>query len=416
MEIKESVYSRFSAPLLLDYVYWILQQAQERKLKTLYFLARDGYLLRKIAISVCKHLQLSIECRYLYCSRSSLRMPSYWLIGEEAYDLLLLGGYQVSIFSVLSRADLTQKEMQMVCRDCELDYGRASELLTKGEFRMLCERLRRSTVYRELVQAKSVAAYEGAEEYFRAEGLVHAQRIALVDSGWTGSMQRSIRQLLEHMGFRGELMGFYYGMYACPKEKADGAYYTFLFNQQGKLRDKIHFCNNLFECMLSAPHGMTVGYRKDGTPLLRPYPKDHMAEAVEHQIEETLLAVEQEIGKVNLRSFSPEKAKKRARRLITRYMAHPTAKEAAQYQSFFFCDDITEAYCCPLVDSRQIQALKGYSLPARVLRRLGWKGRNGQASAELFWPYGTMAFLPPVKRWWYRWNVYIWEWIRYVNR
>ena len=39
--------------------------------------------------------------------------------------------------------------------------------------------------------------------------------------------------------------------------------------------------------------------------------------------------------------------------------------------------------------------------------------RNSQLE-ELFWPYGVLAFLPTWSALWNRWNIYIWEWIKYT--
>lgn len=62
-----------TAPVLLDYVQWVLKEAQARNITTLYFLARDGFVLREIAERVCMKDRIPIHCRYLYCSRASLR-------------------------------------------------------------------------------------------------------------------------------------------------------------------------------------------------------------------------------------------------------------------------------------------------------------------------------------------------------
>ena len=85
------------APVLYGYVCWVLKEAEKRGICTLYFLSRDGYILRKIAQQICEKKKMRIECRYLYCSRASLRMPAYHLIGEEAYRLLFQGGYHVTL-------------------------------------------------------------------------------------------------------------------------------------------------------------------------------------------------------------------------------------------------------------------------------------------------------------------------------
>ena len=109
---------RFIVPYLLNYVYCVISEAEKRGIRTLYFLARDGYLLQKIAVQLCKKEHIPIYCKYLFCSRASLRTPTYFLIGEELFDLLLLGGYQVSKHSLLARAELNQEQRYAVWEDC----------------------------------------------------------------------------------------------------------------------------------------------------------------------------------------------------------------------------------------------------------------------------------------------------------
>ena len=72
----KQLYETFPGRLMTDYVWWILQEAEKAGIKTLYFLARDGWLLREIALAICEHYSLDIKCKYLYFSRISLRTPS----------------------------------------------------------------------------------------------------------------------------------------------------------------------------------------------------------------------------------------------------------------------------------------------------------------------------------------------------
>ena len=187
----------FSGPMLFQYVWWILKTAQERKINRLYFMARDGYLLLRIAERFCEKFSLPIELRYLYCSRTSLRMPSYCLIGKEADELLLQGGYQVSLHSLLQRAGLDKTQQKMVCADGNIDQINGDRLLSRSEQEKVCDALRNSTVFHNCVCEKSRAAYDSAIGYLRQEGLLDQDKVVLVDSGWTGSMQRSLRQLLD---------------------------------------------------------------------------------------------------------------------------------------------------------------------------------------------------------------------------
>ncbi|MFM6080847.1 MAG: hypothetical protein ACKPCI_20450, partial [Dolichospermum sp.] len=54
-----------TAPLLFGFVYWCLSEAQAKGIKRLYFVARDGQILLKIAKVVCEKWNYTIDCRYL---------------------------------------------------------------------------------------------------------------------------------------------------------------------------------------------------------------------------------------------------------------------------------------------------------------------------------------------------------------
>ncbi len=406
------LYDDFPGKLMTDYVWWVLQEAEKEGIKTLYFLARDGWLLRKIALVICEHYKLDIACKYLYCSRISLRTPSYWLIGEEAFDLLLCGGYQLRLDSILQRAQLSEEERQAVYKSCGWNIEDESKLLSWAAFKEAANTLRGDRVYRKYVLEKSRAAYPAAMAYLKQEGLLDADRIAIVDSGWTGSMQRSLRQLLESAGWKGKLDGYYFGMYKSPQDERDGRYHTWYFSGEGFWKQKARFSNNLFECLLSAPHGMTSGYRMEGeaaAPVLMPPPTKSKIE----QIEAYALCVTQYTSRQAQQDFWRKIEWTETDRIITRYMYYPTEEEAFVLGQMMFCDDITEAYQCPLADRTMIREMKRYTIPGRVKERF-FSGKKQAAGPGLYWQYGTIAFMPKRKAEWYRTNVFIWQYVKYM--
>lgn len=406
----------FSGPVLFQYVWWVLKSAQERKIDRLYFMARDGYLLLKIAERFCKKFSLPIELRYLYCSRTSLRMPSYHLLGTEAYDLLLLGGYRVTLKSLLERAGLNKHERVRVYIDCDFSDVDETKLISRYELDAIQPLFRNSPVLRELIMEKSRHAYADAIGYLKQEGLADVNQIALVDSGWTGSMQRSLRQLLQSCGCAASITGFYFGMYSRPKASRDGTYLTWYFDHRGRTLDKIQFCNNLFECLLSAPHGMTVGYGRQKnrfTPVFSAAPTETEKRKIYAHMQGVLEYTEERLAQIEFQFFQAKLCREDTRRRVGRYMARPTQEEAHFHGQNRFCDDVTESYHLALAGEDQVPSLNGYLFVPRVLRRLGLLYSPQQP--QLLWPYGTIAFLPAWKRPWYRWNVYLWEWIRYAR-
>lgn len=406
----------FSGPILFHYVWWVLVQAQTRGIKRLYFLARDGYTLKRIADLFCERFQLDISTEYLYCSRASFRMPTYHLIGEEAFDLLLQRGYRASPKSVLQRAELSESERRAIYEECGMEELDEDRLLTHQQFDAYAERLRKSQLLRMYLHRKSTVAYQNVIGYLRQEGLFDQKIVAVVDSGWTGSMQRSLRQIMEFGGYSGKFVGFYFGMFAVPKTVADGTYLTWYFDAGHNVRSKVNFCNNLFECLLAAPHGMTKGYRF-ANGRYEPVLNDRASEAelsfIRQQSDCICEYAKQRLGSISFQAFPEQALQKDTRKRLRRYMVYPTREEATYYGHFLFCDDVTEAYHASLADDSQKTLLEGYSMIRRVFRRF-FRRTSHQAKEELFWPYGVIAFLPAWKREWWRWNIRIWETLKYT--
>ena len=402
---------------LLDYVCWILHEAQKKGISRLYFLARDGYLLYKIADRICKKASVPIECKYLYCSRMALRLPSYHLIGDEAYDVLLLGCYHPTPHSLLARLNLDLSQRKAIynalgCPDLQEDRE-----LTNNEFLYFTEQLRKCPYYQMNMQQKSKEAYPSTIGYLKQEGLLDQSQIAIVDSGWSGSIQRSLRQLLESAGFHGSMVGFYFGIFRFQRrEPADGEYHCWYFSPSANMLNQLLFSNNVFECLLSAPHGMTLGYRKDGTeysPILKKGPSEGMLRLIHLQQSEILKYIEPRINDINIERFDIKTAKRRTEHAVRRLMAYPTRTEAQFFGQFLFSDDITESSSLSLTgDEKALR--RNYLFIPRIWRKLT-KFSEKEANYELFWPYGTAAVLDGrMKRVWYFLNIFMWDYLKWI--
>lgn len=414
--LKDSVF-KTTGPVLFDFVCWTLYEAIKKGINTLYFLARDGYVLYKIALKICEAQNLKVECRYLYCSRTALRLPAYHLIGEEAYELLLLGSYYVSRQSILERIYLTQEERSQIYEELGYPLQQEDKLLSYSEFYRFTVLLKSNKTYRAIVEEKSKAAYPAAIGYFRQEKLFAQEHIAIVDSGWSGSMQRCLRQLLSSQGYKGTITGFYFGMFGFfKKDIADGEFCCWYFSEHKALLNKILFCNNLFECFLSAPHGMTLFYEYTGEsikPVLKSPPSEQMLSIINDQIKYMLLYTDYRLNDFSIYSTNFHDFKKRTQYLMRQIMVHPTRAEAILYGQFKFSDDISDLNALSLASNEQIQLLKdNYLIIPRILRKLTGESKK-QANQEVFWPHGTAALSGNQLRvGWYRINIFMWDWVK----
>lgn len=402
------------APILLAYVEWVVEQAKQRNLKRLYFLARDGHILRELAEAMSKTDALQLDCRYLYCSRYALRCASYGLLSkEEVLSMVGISSMRCSPWLMLERCPLTIEEIVQVAAACQV--ADLHQPLDKGGRLAFIARLRDCPLFWRLLQEESRKAYEAAAAYFRQEGLLEGD-VAIVDSGWSGSIQRSLGQLLRSEGFSGQLQGFYFGMYQSPKSPKDGLYHTFYFNHSGKLSDKAWFNNNLFECMLAAPHGMTVGYTARAGRMVPQFQEKRTPVELD-------LIREQEAGILRYaQHYLQNKHTRRThkerliqcRRNLRRCMVHPTLQEVELLSAFQFCDDSTEGYFMPLAEVGTLQRLNSRLLPVRVLRKLTHGGLCGKCH-PFIWYYGAVVGAPPLLRPLYRWNEFLWECVRLAD-
>ena len=106
--IQKSVNDIF-APVMYSFVSWILQQAEEKQIKRLYFLARDGYQMYLSARILCEEQGIDVDCRYLKCSRYALRVPVYHIQKETCLTLICQGGIDVTLRKVLKRTGMDNR-------------------------------------------------------------------------------------------------------------------------------------------------------------------------------------------------------------------------------------------------------------------------------------------------------------------
>lgn len=248
LETIEQSAEQILAPVLVEFVEWILRSAGRHGIRRIYFLARDGYPMYRAAEILSAGMSPRIECRYLRCSRYSLRVPSFCLLGRAAVDQICLGGIDVTLRKVLKRGGLTEQEAEETARA----MGREEELdriLSYRQVRSLRGMLARSELFWEYVSLHAKKAYDGTVGYLRSQGLFEDMDYAVADSGWTGSIQRTLSMLVSSAGYQGQITGYYFGLWHIPADAEKGEYHAYYFGPLGKIRRKASFSNSLFECI-----------------------------------------------------------------------------------------------------------------------------------------------------------------------
>ena len=334
------------APVAVSFAAWVLREAVGRKIDRVYFLARDGWQFYQAARALQKSWKLPVELRYLYCSRYSLRIPCYCLMGEEALGYICLRGMEVSFADMMARAGLDEGEAAAIAGKIGYreDIRKPIPLTQIPKFR---ERLLQCPLFLEEMQNISREAYRNAMDYFSREGLLEEGSFAIADSGWTGTTQQVLEQLLASGGRKRPLEGFYFGLYDLPPGADPLRYHTFYFSPAGNLRRKAEFSNSLFEAVFSAPHGMTVGYKEGGTGPVLAAKRGLQADEMERQTA-WIERYAECCGQKRVAADTSEKDAGFIARLLRLFMSRPDRSEAEVYGNYRFSDDVTENRTHPL--------------------------------------------------------------------
>lgn len=360
-------------PVLFAFLCWVIRRAGQLGWRRLYFLSRDGYLMCEMARRICRKRNIPIECRYLYASRFAWRIPEQDLAGEKAFlDRICRNGMEVSFSGLMKRAGLTEEEGRRIAALLRPQKG-YDGVLSGKEIRALRLPLAECMEFRRLASLHAGRTHANAVAYLKQEGLLEEVPYGIVDSGWIGSMQESLNNLLHSAGKREGVQGCYFGLYDLPKGAKEEDYHAFYFSPGLGIGKKARFSNCLFECVFTAPQGMTIGYENNG---IRMIPKrTERAEEDRRRIEEmrdwffSYMDAMEELWEERLWA---EGEKLDVFPLLKSLMSAPSREESLFFGSLFFSDDTTEERMRPLVARlSQGQLFAQHLIPRILLETLG---------------------------------------------
>lgn len=386
--LHTELYLHVFAPVMTAYVEWVLKEAKASGKQRLYFLARDGWQMYLTAQKLAEARGIPIDIRYLRISRYALRIPSYHLMGRTCVEQICLDGMNVTFETLSKRAALTEEETNVLSR--MLGYEeRRRERLTRTELISLKERLSDTPFFLDCVDAHSRKAYGETMRYLAQEGLLEDIPYALVDSGWTGTMQQTLSLLLSQKKPGIRLCGYYFGLYELPGKSHEG-YHAFYFSPGSGLKRKAYFSNCLFECVFSEPVGMTTGYTGRGD-CIRPVTGGKQnpngtrliqnAAALQCYVHAYCIQIKQNrTSDADKTPFVEE--------LLTRLMGKPVRKEAECYGAYLFSDDVLEERLKRVGEPFSEKELRSQNFVRKMASKLGM---TGEKTAERGWAEGSVA-------------------------
>ena len=406
--VLTSVTSLVTAPVLLAYTAWVLFDAQKRGVRRLYFMARDGFIMYRMALSLCEAWGIDLECRYFYCSRYVLRLPLYIFAREYALDLMFQRGAYTTALMVLLRAGIKQHDAFEILS--VIDWP-AQRRLNSSDFGILRTRLLNDSPFDQFATEAAIQAEKQVRAYFIQEcGDTASVPFALVDSGWLGSIQEGFFRVYSHVFNRpANLDGYYFGMFARGNPQS-GHYHCWFFSPDKQFHRIRNFNNNLFECLCAADHGMTVGYEEKAGKWV-PVFKREIGYGHAHFQNSICEMYTRFFVNMNPICHEAPSFESEAYALLKSLMAFPSKDEAKFFSELEFSDDATDTGMKTLAEPFSLRRYWPQSLCGTLIRKIF--GKREEHYAPSFWIEGAvelssinylmkldMCFLRLVKYWW----------------
>lgn len=259
----------YTGPLFYGVVHDTLKQAVNDGIRHVYFLARDGYLLKVIADEIVRALELDVEVHYIYVSRQSTYLASVFRLTSESFGWIFQEMDNVITFNRVAKrlqleADFLLNHLEQDLKDSLSTHGFDTRLKPSH-----VEGLKRALLSNPLrgeVEANASASRDLVLGYFRQEGLLNRGRIGLVDIGWRGSLQDAMFRILKSANPDVAITSFYlavtyFSQHTYAENRKIPAY-MFPSTRAG--------IGPMLELLLQCDHGTTLKYRATGNGGFEP--------------------------------------------------------------------------------------------------------------------------------------------------
>ena len=250
-------------PLLYAYVRWVLQDAMERHLRRLYFIARDGYILQQIADTIIAVQGLPLETYYIYGSRSAWRMQSYDG-GPGSLRRLIAVYFPDRITSVAKFSHILRIPLEDLLPYLPQEYHKTGRHWSKGDVAICVQHLEDNESFRVWYKERMRPNRERVVAYLRQEIDVSGGAFAFVDVLGGGYTENCLAELMSDVHAGDNLMYLLRtdAIYSHPR-------CVFLNFLPTKTKGEL-----IFELSCRALHQQTEDYRKENGRMVPVFSKD----------------------------------------------------------------------------------------------------------------------------------------------
>ena len=244
--------------MVYQYVHWVIEQSVKKGINKLYFVLRDGYILKAVADIIIESRGLNISTEYLFGSRVAWRFPemtidklknlsvwdkSNWIFRDPAYA-----------YVPFERLGFSREELGDILGEdfCKREYHAFSDFKAGLEEALanttFCERLEENI--------KTAGQYMG--EYL-VQTLDENSNYALVDTNSTGKTQHDLDTFIDAHHLPIKKLRFFYHTFLSDNDPDVSSQFVFIDASEQDRRFP--------EALFRAPFNPCYGYVKEGNEI-----------------------------------------------------------------------------------------------------------------------------------------------------
>ncbi len=241
----------------------LYKKAKRDNVKDLFFLAREGMYLKALfdfyqELNQFEHTH-KINTHYLKASRQSAQQIALKPLEEESFDSFSTSHSQMSIDQLLQWFLFSSETKNTIIAELSIDPHQIHNNIFESD---VMKKLRENSIFIDNYESNRLLQKEAFKGYVKSfDAPIHKEGIALVDVGWGGTMQECIYAFFEN---KIPVTGYYIGLKAIyniePNTKRFGLNFS-LYPSHGSSYDILKANGQLYEQLLGAPHGSTLGYK-----------------------------------------------------------------------------------------------------------------------------------------------------------
>lgn len=378
--------SQVLGPVLATFVHWVRSTALEEDVDVIMPLMREGYMIEKL-LSAYPNTVI----RSAYFSRRVLFQAGLVKADKKTLESLRFGNLESSVSDYLELLGLYPDETPELYDDADLS------IRDNMVFENLLQAIIGSDRIINLIRNRAADIRKGVVSHFQkliATNTNPVKKIALVDVGWNGTIQRLLQRILDDEKIDVTLIGLY--MMTTPAVNdlifqgvlakgyfVDGGYPESDFVSLSRTLE-------IFEQSCSPSHGSVLCHDiKTGEPLLKPDQIPGAQRADIDDIQEGIMLFH-DLYRVHVPTdLSPKtliSIGEKTRPILRRAMLAPTLEEATMFANWVHDDNLASGGIMPILGGEYSRTFARYKTLEQYMQT---------PMDELYWPSGTLAIHDP---------------------